>query len=227
MAPEAASGSAEMASDIWALGLVVGELFAGFVPYSQDPPETRWSLEMAISPISTGTLLPEVPETATGLAAPFLQACWRRDTTQRPTAAQLLADPFVDLCQSDDPGSTGVADLLRQFSDTSADMALPLGLPRITTANSMQVPDAGFATDLTGAVKRESLWSDWIRQCGQEAKMFPGRPRNSALVQASRQTSPGTSPFQPRSAQSPTSPVLPRWPPRVQSPPPAPAGSKP
>ncbi|RCK65355.1 MAP kinase kinase kinase mkh1 [Candida viswanathii] len=97
MAPEVIDSMAEGYSakiDIWSLGCVVLEMFAGKRP---------WSNEAAISVIyKTGKekLAPPIPEDIAHLVSPvaerFINRCFTIDPKLRPTAGELLNDPFVD-----------------------------------------------------------------------------------------------------------------------------------
>eukprot|EP00756_Hemistasia_phaeocysticola_P026758 Hpha_TRINITY_DN16082_c1_g1::TRINITY_DN16082_c1_g1_i1::g.120150::m.120150 len=93
MAPEAACGIPDAKSDVWALGLVVGELVSGEVHYDSDMPNDAWALTMAIS---LGSLQPVVPEECVDeVACEFMRRCWVKELEKRPTAEELLEDPFV------------------------------------------------------------------------------------------------------------------------------------
>lgn len=97
MAPEVIDSMAEGYSakiDIWSLGCVVLEMFAGKRP---------WSNEAAISVIyKTGKekLAPPIPEDIAHLVSPvaerFINRCFTIDPKLRPTAEELLNDPFVN-----------------------------------------------------------------------------------------------------------------------------------
>ncbi|RKP09257.1 kinase-like domain-containing protein [Thamnocephalis sphaerospora] len=77
--------------DIWALGCVMVEMITARLPW---PLEDEFS---AIFKIGRG-VMPPWPEDVDEQAAAFMQQCFQADSSKRPTAEELLCDPF---CQKD------------------------------------------------------------------------------------------------------------------------------
>lgn len=118
MAPEVIDSMVEGYSakiDIWSLGCVVLEMFAGKRP---------WSNEAAISVIyKTGKekLAPPIPDDIAHLVSPvaesFINRCFTIDPKDRPTAGELLNDPFVNTLDHDfNFANTKLAEMIRYNS---------------------------------------------------------------------------------------------------------------
>lgn len=86
--------------DIWSLGCVVLEMFAGRRPWSND------EAIGAMFKLGNERRAPPVPEDVkpalTAIAEDFLSQCFTIDPSQRPTAADLLNHPFCELDQNFD-----------------------------------------------------------------------------------------------------------------------------
>ncbi|KAL6450389.1 BCK1 Serine/threonine-protein kinase BCK1/SLK1/SSP31 [Candida maltosa Xu316] len=118
MAPEVIDSMVEGYSakiDIWSLGCVVLEMYAGKRP---------WSNEAAISVIyKTGKekLAPPIPDDITHLvsdsAEKFINRCFTIDPKDRPTAEELLNDPFVNTSDCEfNFADTKLAEMIRYNS---------------------------------------------------------------------------------------------------------------
>ncbi|CCE64598.1 hypothetical protein TPHA_0I00920 [Tetrapisispora phaffii CBS 4417] len=83
--------------DIWSLGCVVLEMFAGKRPWS------NFEVVTAMYKIGQSKSAPPIPEDTKDLISPtaknFLNQCFHIDPKERPTAGQLLEHPF---CYNDD-----------------------------------------------------------------------------------------------------------------------------
>ncbi|RHN55995.1 putative mitogen-activated protein kinase kinase kinase STE-STE11 family [Medicago truncatula] len=101
MAPEVVNGKVNgygLPADIWSLGCTVLEMLTGQVPY--------YSLEWvsAMFKIAHGEL-PPVPDTLSRDARDFILQSLKVNPDDRPTAAQLLDDKFVQMSFSQSSGS--------------------------------------------------------------------------------------------------------------------------
>eukprot|EP01062_Namystynia_karyoxenos_P075858 TRINITY_DN735_c0_g2_i5.p1 TRINITY_DN735_c0_g2~~TRINITY_DN735_c0_g2_i5.p1 ORF type:complete len:1549 (+),score=399.66 TRINITY_DN735_c0_g2_i5:148-4647(+) len=97
MAPEQARNAACYASDVWALGIILCELYVGAVPW---PPSMRGrSVHIFVATLaSEESCVPVVPVAelpATALA--LVNLCFDRDPEKRPSAKELLSQPYF-LC---------------------------------------------------------------------------------------------------------------------------------
>lgn len=75
--------------DIWSLGCVVLEMFAGQRPWSNE------AVISAIYKIGKTKLAPPIPEDVSDEAKDFLKQCFTTDSQIRPTAEKLLEHPFM------------------------------------------------------------------------------------------------------------------------------------
>lgn len=76
--------------DIWSLGCVVLEMFAGQRPWSNE------AVISAIYKIGKTKLAPPIPEDVSDEAKDFLKKCFTTDSQIRPTAEKLLEHPFME-----------------------------------------------------------------------------------------------------------------------------------
>ncbi|KAG2600061.1 mitogen-activated protein kinase kinase kinase 17-like [Panicum virgatum] len=91
MAPEVARGEEQgPAADVWALGCTIVELATGRAPWSDMD-----DLLAAVHRIGYTDAVPEVPAWLSAEARDFVSCCFERRASARPTAAQLVAHPFV------------------------------------------------------------------------------------------------------------------------------------
>lgn len=77
--------------DIWSLGCVVLEMFAGQRPWSNE------AVISAIYKIGKTKLAPPIPEDVSEEAKDFLKQCFITDSEMRPTAEELLKHPFMKM----------------------------------------------------------------------------------------------------------------------------------
>jgi serine/threonine protein kinase len=96
MAPEVIkcdAGGYGMKSDIWSIGCTVLEMITGKPPW----PECN-SMWAAVYKIANSTGLPtEIPKDLDPQLMSFLQCCFERDPSKRPSAADLLQHPFLSV----------------------------------------------------------------------------------------------------------------------------------
>lgn len=89
MAPEVVRQTGQsIKSDIWSVGCLIVEMFTGSRPF---PSMTTLQTLFAVG--SQGER-PKVPENASADAKKFLDLCFEVDMTKRPTAGELLKEPF-------------------------------------------------------------------------------------------------------------------------------------
>lgn len=89
MAPEVVKQTAyTKKADIWSVGCLVVEMFTGNHPFP------KFSQMQAIFKIGTHTC-PEIPEWSTAEGKDFLAQTFEADYERRPSAVELLAEPFV------------------------------------------------------------------------------------------------------------------------------------
>ncbi len=100
--------------DIWSLGGAVLQMKTGTPPWSSLNLKTPVALIQWIRKCDTGPPLPEDSDISPALRA-FLGRCFIRDPTKRPTARELLSDPFLDESLDSSIGteapSSGVSDI--------------------------------------------------------------------------------------------------------------------
>lgn len=77
--------------DIWSLGCVVLEMFAGKRPWSNE------AVVSAIYKIGKTKLAPPIPKEISDEAKDFVNKCFTIDSEKRPTAAELLCHPFMSI----------------------------------------------------------------------------------------------------------------------------------
>jgi serine/threonine protein kinase len=77
-APEARSGLCLEVSDSWSVGSLLFEMVVGHSPIPEPD-----------------TLHPLIPGNISSLCGHFLEKCWTQDALKRPSAEQLVSDPFL------------------------------------------------------------------------------------------------------------------------------------
>ncbi|XP_072951384.1 mitogen-activated protein kinase kinase kinase 5-like [Typha angustifolia] len=77
----------DLAVDIWSLGCTIIEMFTGKHPWS--------GLEGAAAMFKVLHKDPPIPDTLSSEGNDFLQRCFRRNPSERPTATMLLEHPFI------------------------------------------------------------------------------------------------------------------------------------
>lgn len=89
MAPEVVRQSGQsIKSDIWSVGCLIVEMFTGSRPF---PSMTTLQTLFAVGSQSQK---PQIPESASSDAKRFLELCFEVDQAKRPTATELLKEPF-------------------------------------------------------------------------------------------------------------------------------------
>lgn len=91
MAPEVVKQTSyTLKADIWSLGCLIVEMFTGSHPYPD------CSQLQAIFKIGTGGSAPTIPQRSTAEAKQFLGQTFELDHNKRPTADELLSNPFLN-----------------------------------------------------------------------------------------------------------------------------------
>ncbi|KVI09050.1 mitogen-activated protein kinase kinase kinase 17 [Cynara cardunculus var. scolymus] len=91
MAPETVTGGKqEAASDIWALGCLVLEMFTG------KPAWTCSDIGPLLMKIGVGAEIPDIPGKLSEAGKDFIRKCFVKDPNQRWTAEMLLNHPFIE-----------------------------------------------------------------------------------------------------------------------------------
>ena len=91
MSPETLSGSGYgRATDIWAVGCLVLEMALGRNPWGRFD-----NIVQAMYRIAMGTKGPDIPDSVGEFCKNFVNRCLDRDPKNRPTAIELLDDPFI------------------------------------------------------------------------------------------------------------------------------------
>lgn len=103
--------------DIWSLGCVVLEMFAGKRPWSNE------AVVSAIYKIGKTKLAPPIPEDIEHLvtddAKDFINRCFTIDSEQRPTAKELLEHPFMKLTPEFSFEKTQLGEMIKYNSKRS------------------------------------------------------------------------------------------------------------
>jgi serine/threonine protein kinase len=92
MAPEAALGRAEKASDIWSFGILMAQLLCGELPWK--PEENFVAISFTYRLGHDASMVPSPSDSLPCDAKEIIQWCCQRDAAQRPTAAALLSNPY-------------------------------------------------------------------------------------------------------------------------------------
>jgi hypothetical protein len=124
LSPEACSGKFSFASDIWAIACTVVEVTSGAYPWSHLPLEMQQPVcllyHIGGSHGDTADHHPRLPEHLSKALQQLLRRCFSHDPALRPSAAELLSDPYF---QADDvpPDAEDMTsfDAAKQLNDES------------------------------------------------------------------------------------------------------------
>eukprot|EP00755_Sulcionema_specki_P015749 Sspe_Gene.60230::Locus_33178_Transcript_1_1_Confidence_1.000_Length_2991::g.60230::m.60230 len=94
MAPESCRGDVCKASDIWSLGLTVRQMITDTLPYP-DIKDTHTGGYRLMRLLASDNGTPELPSNLGALECNFLKRCLALQAAERPTASELLVDPFL------------------------------------------------------------------------------------------------------------------------------------
>eukprot|EP00823_Brevimastigomonas_motovehiculus_P002528 TRINITY_DN1544_c0_g1_i1.p1 TRINITY_DN1544_c0_g1~~TRINITY_DN1544_c0_g1_i1.p1 ORF type:complete len:527 (-),score=100.24 TRINITY_DN1544_c0_g1_i1:135-1628(-) len=96
MAPEVMeqSNGYDVKADIWSIGITAMELGYGSAPYSKYPPMKVLLLTLQ-EPPPTCAIYNDSSTSFSKAYHNFIASCLQKDPTKRPTAKQLLSDPFI------------------------------------------------------------------------------------------------------------------------------------
>lgn len=92
MAPEAANGKAEKASDVWSFGILMAQLLTGELPWPNDTNFVAMGFTYRLG--HDESMVPTIPESVSSDAREVIRSCCHRDPAMRPTVTQLLSNPF-------------------------------------------------------------------------------------------------------------------------------------
>ncbi|KEG15265.1 putative protein kinase [Trypanosoma grayi] len=92
IAPEAARGKAEKASDIWSFGIMMAQILSGSLPWPNVKNMTPHVFLYNVGKVES--FVPQVDDRISSDAKEIIMRCCRRNPSERPTARKLLADPF-------------------------------------------------------------------------------------------------------------------------------------
>ncbi|GAA6060392.1 hypothetical protein JCM10212_004645 [Sporobolomyces blumeae] len=190
MAPEIIEMKGALpASDIWSLGCTVCELIDGRPPYAD---LVAMSAMFRIVEDENGPPIPE--QCSSGLRA-FLARCFKKEPSERPTAEQLFADPWLleHFDARQDLRSQDSLPFLRRISGDcqrprpALDMPSPLSMSlanlssAIDDGDALLEPSPPFAS--IAPAKRDSIDSGYIA-----SEEMPGSPETSTFIHATEET---------------------------------------
>ncbi|ORC90050.1 putative protein kinase [Trypanosoma theileri] len=92
VAPEAVRGRVEKASDIWSFGIMMAQILSGKVPWPDVGKMNPHAFLYSVGHVET--FLPQVDESIPVEAKDIIMRCCIHDPSKRPTARELLKDPF-------------------------------------------------------------------------------------------------------------------------------------
>ncbi|CAD2220897.1 protein kinase [Angomonas deanei] len=95
LAPEAARGITEMASDLWSCGIMYLQLITGHLPYPKE--KLNLASPILVYQIGSGQAVPVIPDDLDELDAAFVKCCLQTDAEKRSTAEKLLQMPLFVL----------------------------------------------------------------------------------------------------------------------------------
>eukprot|EP01060_Flectonema_neradi_P007949 TRINITY_DN15661_c0_g2_i1.p1 TRINITY_DN15661_c0_g2~~TRINITY_DN15661_c0_g2_i1.p1 ORF type:complete len:1125 (+),score=171.97 TRINITY_DN15661_c0_g2_i1:66-3440(+) len=94
MAPEACRHDACIASDIWSIGVTVCQLLTGELPWRfSDPVDLNQDRILYLMSLEENPMVPHIPPSCPALS--LITRCLKRKSEDRPTASELLSDPFL------------------------------------------------------------------------------------------------------------------------------------
>ncbi|KAH9598797.1 Protein kinase domain [Trypanosoma melophagium] len=92
IAPEAVRGKVEKASDIWSFGIMMAQILSGKIPWPNVGKMNPHAFLYSVGHVET--FLPQVDESIPAEAKDIIMRCCIHDPSKRPTARELLRDPF-------------------------------------------------------------------------------------------------------------------------------------
>ncbi|PWU98933.1 putative serine/threonine protein kinase [Trypanosoma cruzi] len=92
IAPEAARGRAEKASDIWSFGIMMAQMLSGRLPWSNMEEMTPQTFCYNVG--HNENFVPQLDEQISAQEKEIIMRCCNRVPSKRPTAEELLQDPY-------------------------------------------------------------------------------------------------------------------------------------
>jgi len=149
LAPEIARDTPYTAKvDVWSLGITLVELLVGRAPRSSD--RTKEILKQLVTePVGPALHLPR----ASAELLNFLHRVLQVDPSKRPTAAELLADPFILKASS-----TSVHSLIEELRAT---VSLSGGFQAaLSVSSNSRIQPASFSTEFTMDSQTDEMQTD-------------------------------------------------------------------
>ena len=94
MSPEACAGNLHMRTDIWSLGIMIVQLATGQLPYH--PADVALPFAILHRLGKQPDYRPILPDSLDAQLRQFVIRCLEMDADQRPSASELLSDPFLE-----------------------------------------------------------------------------------------------------------------------------------
>ncbi|KAI4999941.1 hypothetical protein ZWY2020_004530 [Hordeum vulgare] len=190
MAPEVARGEEQgPASDVWALGCTVVEMATGRAPWSD-----MNDLLTAVHRIGYTAAVPEVPGWLSADAKDFLAGCFKRQPSDRSTAAQLLDHPFVAAA-----GDYKAAPVKQQYASPKSTLHDALwDSDTDDEADEMSTTPAERIAALACATSALPDWDSddgWIDVCGEVSRVPDSPPAGAGYLVGPEETEAEREPF--------------------------------
>ena len=95
MAPETYHSKIGRKSDIWSLGCLLIEMLTGQPPWGPKLLDSQHSAIIALQKAYDNHEIPDIPSHVSNACRAFIKRCLRHSYSERPTAEELLGDPWI------------------------------------------------------------------------------------------------------------------------------------